>query len=202
MLLQKVAAILVGSFLVGLGVNWLIVPHRLMDGGMIGIGLLANYYFQLSPGLIMILVSIPVYAIVLLYNRWLFLNSFHGMLLSSFFIDILSGMRQWTIPPIEVAAVLGGMMIGTGIGLMLAHETNTGGTDLLAQFLAIRTGIPVAMLIFFIDGLIIFSSWEAIGGYRLVFSILTILSGAIATHWFSQIREKPVPYVIVPLRRK
>jgi len=201
-LLQKVAAILVGSFLVGLGVNWLIVPHRLMDGGMIGIGLLANYYFQLSPGFIMILVSIPVYAIVFLYNRWLFLNSFHGMLLSSFFIDILSGMRQWTIPPIEVAAVLGGMMIGTGIGLMLAYETNTGGTDLLAQFLAIRTGIPVSMLIFVIDGLIILASWEAIGSYRLAFSILTILTGAIATHWFSQIREKPVPYVIVPLRRK
>lgn len=202
MLLRKALAILAGSILVGIGVNWLIVPHRLMDGGMIGIGLLANYYFQLAPGLIMFLVSIPVYAVVFVYERRLFFNSFHGMLLSAFFIDLFSVMREWTLPSVDVAAILGGMMIGTGIGLMLAFETNTGGTDLLAQFLSYRSGIPVALLIFLIDGLIILSSWEAVGTYRMVFSLLTILTGAIATHLFSQIGKTPAPYVVVPLRRK
>lgn len=202
LILQKAVAILLGSFLVGIGVNWLIVPHKLMDGGMIGIGLLANYYLKLSPGLAMLIVSIPVYGIVFHYNRMLFYHSFHGMLLSSFFIDILSEMRQWSTLPIDIAAILGGTMIGTGIGIMLAYQTNTGGTDLLAQFLSYRTGIPVAVLIFFIDGLIIISSWEAIGTYRMLYSILTILTGAIATHWFSQIGKKRTPYVVVPLRRR
>ncbi|MED1722332.1 YitT family protein [Brevibacillus parabrevis] len=36
--LQKSVAIVMGSVLVAIGVNLFLVPHRLMDGGMIGIG--------------------------------------------------------------------------------------------------------------------------------------------------------------------
>ncbi|WP_304415228.1 YitT family protein [Brevibacillus aydinogluensis] len=82
--LQKSVAILAGSVLVAVGVNLFLVPHQLMDGGMIGLGLLATYYLHVPPGLVMILVSLPVYALVFAFDRSLFAHSFHGMLISSF----------------------------------------------------------------------------------------------------------------------
>ncbi|NGQ95424.1 YitT family protein [Brevibacillus sp. SYP-B805] len=200
--INKAVTVLLGSVLVGVGVNWLLIPHRLMDGGMIGIGLLAKYYLQLSPGLIMLAVSIPIYGIVFLYDRSLFYNSFHGLFLTSFFIDLLSPLRAWNPFPIEVSAVTGGVMIGAGIGSMLAYRSNTGGTDLLAQFLAYRTGIPVALLILLIDGVIVVGSWEAIGTYRMVFSVITIMAVAAATHAFSRIGKPKDRWEIVrPPRR-
>lgn len=199
--LQKSVAILTGSVLLGLGVNLFIVPHRLMEGGMIGIGLLATYYMQLPPGLVMIIVSIPVYVIVYFYDRRLFFHSFHGMLISAFFIDILSDLRAWNIWSTAMSSVTGGVLIGMGVGLMLAFDTNTGGTDLLAQFLARRYKLRVAMLIFMIDGLIVLSSIQTIGMERMIFSLVTIVAVAATTHMFSGLGRPMPPYTIIgPVR--
>ncbi|MGF9908215.1 YitT family protein [Brevibacillus porteri] len=195
--LQKGVAILTGSVLLGIGVNLFLVPHRLMDGGMIGIGLLATYYMQMPSGLVMILVSMPVYVFVFFYDRRLFFHSFHGMLISGFFIDILSDMRAWNMWSTSISSVTGGVIIGMGIGLMLAYETNTGGTDLLAQFLARRYNLRVALLIFVIDGLIVLCSIQTIGMERMIFSMLTIIAGAATTHMFSGLGRPVPPYTII-----
>lgn len=195
--LQKSVAILTGSVLLGVGVNLFLVPHRLMEGGMIGIGLLATYYMQMPTGLMMILISIPAYVIVFFYDRSLFFHSFHGMLISAFFIDILSDMRGWNLWSTSFSAVTGGVLIGMGVGLMLAYETNTGGTDLFAQFLARRYKLRVALLIFLIDGLIVLCSIQTIGMERMVFSFLTIISIAATTHMFSGLGRPLPPYTVI-----
>ncbi|WP_246005773.1 YitT family protein [Brevibacillus gelatini] len=195
--LQKSVAIITGSVLVAIGVNLFLVPHRLMDGGMIGIGLLATYYMQWPPGMVMLFVSIPVYALVFFYDRRLFFHSFHGMLISSFFIDVLSDLRGFNSFSTSVSSVTGGVLIGMGVGLMLAFETNTGGTDLLAQFLARRFRISVALLIFAIDGLIVICSLHTIGLERTVFSLVTISAVAVTTHMFSGLGRPKPPYTII-----
>ncbi|WP_400164830.1 YitT family protein [Brevibacillus sp. TJ4] len=198
--LHKTVAVLAGSLLVAVGVNLFLVPHRLMDGGMIGIGLLAAYYVQLPPGLVMIAVSIPVFLLVFFYDRSLFYHSFHGMLISSFFIDICSFLRSYNVWSLPNSAVIGGILIGIGIGLMLAYDSNTGGTDLLAQFLARRFAVPVALLILAIDGLIVGLSLQAIGVEQTVFSLFTIVAVAATTHMFSGLNRPRPPYrVIGPL---
>ncbi|GED72132.1 membrane protein [Brevibacillus reuszeri] len=195
--LYKCLAIFTGSMLVAVGVNLFLVPHRLMDGGMIGIGLLATYYMQLPPGMVMIFVSLPMYLIVFFFDRRLFYHSFHGMLISSFFIDVMSDLRQWNLLSTSSSAVTGGVMIGMGVGLMLAYETNTGGTDLLAQFFARRFNIPVALLILAIDGLIVALSLRTIGIERTIFSLITIVAVAATTHMFSGISKKRLPYSVI-----
>ncbi|QRG66019.1 YitT family protein [Brevibacillus choshinensis] len=195
--LTKLAALLIGSMLVAVGVNLFLVPHQLMDGGMIGIGLLATYYMKWPPGLVMMLVSIPVYIVVFFLDRRLFFHSFHGMLISSFFIDVFSLMRDWNHWSTATSSITGGVLIGMGIGLMLAYETNTGGTDLLAQFLARRFNLRVALLILLIDGLIVACSLQAIGGERTVFSLLTIIAVAATTHMFSGLGRPKPPYTIL-----
>ena len=196
--LHQLLSILLGCLLVGVGVNTFLVPHQLMDGGMIGIGLLANYYFAWPPGLTILLCSLPLYLFVYLYDRELFYHSFHGMLLSSVVIDALSGLRKWgTLFSLETSAVLGGALIGSGIGIMLAYHTNTGGTDLFAQFIARRFHYPVALLIFFLDGFIVGLSFHVNGLEGTVFSLITITTVALCTHFFSQIRHKRPPYVVI-----
>lgn len=195
--LTKTVAILAGSILVAVGVNLFLVPHRLMDGGMIGIGLLATYYMKLPPGLVMIFVSIPVYIVVFFLDRRLFFHSFHGMLISSFFIDTLSDIRAWNHWSTASSSITGGVLIGMGVGLMLAYETNTGGTDLLAQFLARRFHMRVAVLILLIDGMIVTCSLHTIGVERTVFSLLTIIAVAATTHMFSGLGKRRPPYTII-----
>lgn len=76
---------------------------------------------------------------------------------------------------------MGGILVGTGIGLMLRYETSTGGTDLLAQLLTLKTSINVGILIFLIDGLVVLGGLNVVGLQKFMYSFLTIICVGIMT---------------------
>ncbi|MDP4551881.1 YitT family protein [Alkalihalobacillus macyae] len=178
---KKMAAVFFGSILVGFGINGFLVPNQLIDGGMIGIGLIIKYIWGYQTGLTIIFLSIPLYIIAFVYFRPYFYNSLHGLLLSSFFIDVLSPLRHTFSLSILPSAILGGLFVGSGIGLMLKFDTSTGGTDLLAQFISRVLSLNVGMIIFLIDGFVIIIGSKTIGLNATLYSAVTIFAVGIAT---------------------
>src|SRR4051812_13485287 len=85
----KICAILVGSILIAIGIDFFLKPHHVLDGGLVGIGLIIHYLFGVKVGLVMILCSIPIFTISWLYDRQSISNSVHGLWISSLFIDFL-----------------------------------------------------------------------------------------------------------------
>lgn len=182
MMIKKMAAILVGSLLLGVGINVFLVPHHLLDGGMIGLGLIAKYVWHVQAGLTMIVLSVPLYVAAWFYYRPFFYNSLHGLLFSSWMIDVLSVLRGVVVLDPLVSAVIGGMLVGVGIGLMLREETSTGGTDLLAQFIARWTNWNVGMIIFVIDACIISAGSIVIDSVPFIHSLVVVtVVGAVTT---------------------
>jgi uncharacterized membrane-anchored protein YitT (DUF2179 family) len=180
-IMEKMAAIIAGSMLVGVGINFFLIPHHLLDGGMIGIGLIIHYYLGIPTGLGVILSSIPLYIYAWFFEKKLFLNSFHGLLFSSLCIDIFSeSVIGWNLP-VYVSAIIGGGLIGLGIGLMLRYGTSTGGTDMLAQILSRKSRINVGFLIFFIDGCVLLFGLGVVGVSVFFYSFLTIVAVALLT---------------------
>jgi uncharacterized membrane-anchored protein YitT (DUF2179 family) len=171
---EKFTALLIGSFLIGVGINIFLVPHKLLDGGVIGLGLLIHYYAGFPAGLCMILISIPIYIIAWLRNRKVFYNSLHGLIISSLCIDLLSGIHFKHDFSLLTSSLIGGFLIGTGIGLMLRYDISTGGTDLLAQLISKKTAINVGILIFLIDGAVISGGIGIVGFGVFLYSFLTI----------------------------
>ncbi|MBM6619810.1 YitT family protein [Bacillus suaedaesalsae] len=178
---ERICAVTIGSLLIGIGINAFIMPHHLMEGGMIGIGLIAKYKWGLEPGLTIIILSIPIYIFTFLYNKTLFFRSIHGLLLSSFFIDMLSPLRSTFSLPMISSAALGGALIGVGIGLMLRYQTSTGGLDLLAQALSIAFLMNVGVIIFLFDFSIILAGSLLIESTSLLFSLIAVCFVAIFT---------------------
>ena len=181
--LKKGLVILFGSILLSIGINFFLVPFELLDGGIIGVGLIIKYLTGMKPGLAIICLSIPIFALAWFYNKSYFYNSLFGMLFSSFVIDLLSfsrGYIQLQIPPV-VSSVFGGIFVGLGIGIMLRYETSTGGTDLLAQFLSKIFKINVGIMIFIIDALVICLGGLLISKETFILSSLTITVVALFT---------------------
>ncbi|TMV44189.1 YitT family protein [Paenibacillus mesophilus] len=189
-LLLQFAAVLLGSFVVAFGVDAFLAPYRLIDGGFIGIGLLLNYHFGILPGLTVLLISTPVFIGVFFYDRTLFLNAVNGLLITSLLIDVMSPVAGWFRLGMPAHALLGGWLIGMGVGTMLAYRTNSGGTDLLGQIAADRTGIPAAVFILLFDVAVLMAGLQVIGFDRTIFSLLTILIVFAATWRYS--RRKPL----------
>ncbi|MFJ7638958.1 YitT family protein [Peribacillus sp. NPDC097206] len=181
MIIEKMAAIMAGSLLVGVGINFFLIPYHLLDGGMIGIGLIIHYFLGLPTGLGVILSSIPLYIYAWYYEKKLFLNSLHGLLFSSLCIDIFSeAVIDWNLP-IYISAIIGGGLIGLGIGLMLRYGTSTGGTDMLAQIISRKSGLNAGMLIFFIDGCVLIVGLSVVDLTVFFYSFLTIIAVAMLT---------------------
>lgn len=182
MMIKKMAAVIVGSLLLGVGINVFLVPHHLLDGGMIGLGLIAKYVWNVQAGLMMIVLSVPLYVAAWFYYRPFFYNSLHGLLFSSWMIDVLSVLRGVVALDPLWSAMIGGILVGAGIGLMLREETSTGGTDLLAQFIARLTNWNVGIVIFVIDACIISARSLIIDSVPFVHSLVVVtVVGAVTT---------------------
>ncbi|WP_204555480.1 YitT family protein [Bacillus ectoiniformans] len=183
--IEKMLAILFGSCLLSIGINLFLVPFDLLDGGIIGISLILYYLLGVKVGLTIIIVSLPIFLLAWFYSKSYFYNSLHGMLVSSFMIDILHPLTAWFTSAVHpsplVSSILGGIFIGLGIGIMLRFETSTGGTDLLAQFLAKMYRINVGLIIFLIDFIVILAGGILLSADTLLLSTITIIFVGLST---------------------
>ncbi|MCM3585156.1 YitT family protein [Mesobacillus maritimus] len=178
----------IGSLLIGIAINGFLVPHRLLDGGIVGIALILHYYFDFRTGLWTALLSIPLSVYAWFHERKQFYGSFQGMLMTSLFIDILAPLSHQISLPIWLSSVIGGVVSGAGIGLMLRYKTSTGGTDLLAYFISKATPLNIGFLIFLIDGVIVLAGYPTLGFESLLFSTLTIfIAGWVASICYERI---------------
>jgi uncharacterized membrane-anchored protein YitT (DUF2179 family) len=175
----RLAALLIGSFLVGAGINGFLVPHRLLDGGVVGIALILHYYFNFQTGLWVAFLSLPLAVYAYFKERNYFFSSIQGLIATSFFIDWLAPLQEQFQLPIWWSAILGGFIIGSGIGLMLRYETSTGGTDLLAYILSKASSLDLGVLIFLVDGLIVLIGYKALGTQSFLFSSIVILTAGV-----------------------
>ncbi|WP_337100895.1 YitT family protein [Paenibacillus sp. YIM B09110] len=183
--LKKIGAIVIGSILIAIGINFFVVPLGILDGGIIGVALIINYVFDIKIGLIMLLCSIPIFVLAWFYNRELLYISVSGLLLSSYVIDFMEPYQYYFSYYIEwtpfTRAVVGGLAIGTGIGVMLRQHVSTGGMDLIAEYLSEHIKINVGIIVLVIDLLIISIGEWILPGDSFFLSLMTITAGGLAT---------------------
>lgn len=174
---RKVIAIIIGSLLVSVGVNFFLVPYELLDGGALGVALIFHYLNDVEVGLAILLVSLPIFAFSFLFYRPFFYNGINGMLFSSLVIDFfyplhLLGEKYMTIP--FLSAVLGGLFVGSGVGIMLLYNTSIGGTDLLAQMAARYLKVNAGILIYCVDLVVISAGSFLLPSSNFLLSFVTV----------------------------
>ncbi|MCG7344182.1 YitT family protein [Sporosarcina sp. ACRSL] len=165
-----------------MGVNLFLVPFELLDGGALGISLIFHYVQDIKVGWALLLVNIPIFILAWFLYRSFFYNGIHGLLFSSLMIDVFYPMHSWgstlSLTPL-ISAVLGGIFIGIGAGIMLRHEISVGGTDLLAQMIARRLKLNPGYVIFSFDILIVTIGSILISSMYLILSFMTVFSVGI-----------------------
>jgi uncharacterized membrane-anchored protein YitT (DUF2179 family) len=131
-----------GSVLVAVAVNGLLIPHRFLAGGFTGLALVLHYLFPWLPSVsaLYLMLNVPVFIMGwrMVGRRFLF-YSLAGALILSMTLELVT----WSFPPLDrvMAALLAGIIIGVGMGLILRSLGSTGGTDILAVILVKRFSI-------------------------------------------------------------
>ncbi len=188
---KKILAILIGSLIISIGINNFFVPFHILDGGMIGLGLILHYQYDVSVGVAILILSIPIYAAAWIWYRDFFYNSIVGFIVSALFIDLF----HWLTISVEnlsplIGALIGGSLLGIGVGIMFLYDISTGGLDLLAQMIADLLETNVGILIFVVDLLVVFVGISVITFDEIILSTIAVAATGVTTTAIVMVKEE------------
>lgn len=170
--IQKIGQIILGSILLSIGVNGFLIPHHLLDGGLMGIALIIYYFFSIPTGVSIICLSIPLYIFAFIYYRRYFYNSIFGLIFCSFFLDLFAFLSERIQIPILLSAIVGGTFIGFGAGLILQAGVAGDGLDLFAQMVGVFSNVNVGIIIFVLDAIVLLLGMNFLGVNIFLYSLL------------------------------
>jgi uncharacterized membrane-anchored protein YitT (DUF2179 family) len=150
--LRNILAILIGSAIMGFGINYFNIANRLAEGGITGITLLLKYTLDWDPGITNLILNIP-----LLFIGWKLLGrqsaiyTIIGTVAVSFFLTAFSSFRHPMENDTLLAALYAGVTVGLGLGLVFRFGGTTGGVDILARLVNKYFGWGIGRTMFCFD---------------------------------------------------
>lgn len=180
--------IAIGSFILAAGFVYFIDPHKIVPGGVYGIGIvvknitseimgngikipfLKQPIFQdgLGIGFVGLMLNIPltIIGIKVLGPRF-GVKTVVGFVLSSIFIDFLDEKFDGAlVDDVLLSCIFGGVLIGFGLALIFKTRATSGGSDIIAMIAAKYTRMSLGLLLIAVDsvivllGLIVFKDWK------------------------------------------
>jgi uncharacterized membrane-anchored protein YitT (DUF2179 family) len=213
--------IVLGSFILAVGYVFFITPYKIVPGGVLGISIVIHYMtegvFKFAPaglpvGMMGFIMNIPLTIIgVKILGPRFGIKTILGFFLTSGFIDLLTWI--WGNDPLVtgdalLSSIFGGVLIGSGLGLIFKSRATSGGSDIIAMIISKYTKITPGQLLIYIDsiivlvGLIAFRDWR-VPLYSWIVIFITgkvldaILTGAnydkslfIITDKYDEIRDR------------
>lgn len=157
-IIKNIIGVLIGNTIYALAVLLFIVPNDLITGGSTGLAIAAQHVF-----------GIPITTFVSIFNIGMFILGYFILgktfalttLISTFYFPFILGVFERTIGYVQMtsdpllSALLGGVMIGSAIGIVIKCNASTGGMDIPPLVLNKKFGIHVSVSMYAFDFLIL-----------------------------------------------
>ncbi|SFR65065.1 YitT family protein [Anaeromicropila populeti] len=176
---KNIGLIIIGTFLMGATVNIIYEPMNMVPGGVSGLAIVIK---QISEGILP--GGVPVWLTTAVINVPLFLFAYK-IKGKKFFAKTLFATVSYTfalavVPSYSIesmdnllAALFGGVLSGTGLGLVFYTGTSTGGSDLLGAILNHYVHrYSVAQLLLLVDGAIITAGAFVFGAGKAMYAVI------------------------------
>lgn len=186
--IDELLQITLGTALMGCALSTFLVPFKLAPGGVSGIASVLYYLTGIRVSTLLMLINVPIFLLGLLhFNGKFLLRSIYGTIAVSASVEIFS---SFVAPAADIfsACVFGGIILGTGIALVLKAGGTTGGTDILVMISRkFFPNLSVGNSFMIIDGVIILVAGATLGGWEIVLYSAAALF--ISTHITDAILE-------------
>lgn len=147
----EISGTILGAFIIAVAVSLFLLPNKLSSGGVAGIATITYYLLNMSMGISMLLINIPLFLMAILkVGKAFFIKSVIGTISLSLFTDMLDKLFPLTNDKF-LACIYGGILMGVGTAILLKVNSSTGGSD-LASYIAkaykptIKVGEIIAMV--------------------------------------------------------
>ncbi len=169
--------IALGALVLAVSMNLFLAPNKISGGGVGSIGTVLLHFFNIPLSVTNIAFNVVLF---LLGYRFLgkgaLIKTAAGILLLTLFLQLTSYLPVYT-GDLLIATLLGGVLMGTGIGLVLRQNASTGGADLTGMVLhRLFPHISVATFILIIDCIIIVGAAVVFRSFTVAaYSVLSLI---------------------------
>ncbi len=184
--------IILGIFMYAFGFCAFILPHKIVMGGLTGVGTLV--YFA-SNEVIPVAATQYVLNLVLLaiafkiVGKTFVIRTIFGATVISMAIGVgetfFMGLGHPILEDMSLSAILGAIFCGLGVGTVLIHNGSTGGTDIVASMVNKLSNVSIGRAMVITDMVIVTSSiflpFDGTFAQRLEARVPIIVYGYVVT---------------------
>ena len=173
-LLNKLFFLTVGPFIAAFALEVFLVPNNIIDGGIVGVSIIVSYLTKINLGLLIFVINIPFF--LLAFNKIgkkFVLQTFYAIGMLSLALNIFTTHHLPTTDDLLLCTVFGGIILGTGVGLVLKNEGSLDGTEIMSLVLSKKFGFSVGEWIMLFNVFIYGAAGLVFGWNRAMYAVLT-----------------------------
>lgn len=187
---EDAQALVAGSLFIALSIL-MFREAGLLTGGTAGIGFLIHYASGWSLGAVLFAINVPFYIFALrAMGREFTIKTFCAVALLSLYIEFIPLLIGFDHLNPVFAAIMGGLLAGTGLLMLIRHRASLGGIGVLALFLQKRKGWRAGTVQMAADCLILGSALTMVAPEKVALSVL----GAVAVNLVIGVNHRPDRY--------
>jgi len=162
-----------GAVIAAFAIEEFLVPCTILDGGVVGIGIMVSSLTKIPLGLLTVVLNVPFLLIGSRKMGKLFIaKSAFGMAVFSAFLQLFAPMKDVTDEYL-LAVCFGGVLLGVGVGMVIRFGGCLDGTETVAIMLNKRFKLPVGRIVLAFNIVIFIVAGFLFGFDRAMYSLLT-----------------------------
>ena len=164
-----------GAFLAAFAIECFLVPNQIIDGGIVGISIMASYVTKLNLGAFLVILNLPF--LFMAWNefgkKFIFL-ALYSVSVLAIFVNLVHKIPVIT-NDLLLSALFGGGILGVGVGIVLKNNACMDGTEILAMKISKKYPYSVGEIIMFFNIFIFTTAGFLYGWEKAMYSTLTYL---------------------------
>ena len=171
-LINKLLFLAFGAFIAAFALECFLVPNNIIDGGVVGISMILSYITKYNLGLLILVLNIPFLCLAFTkMGKYFVFQTLYAVTMLAIGINIFQSYH--ITDDLLLATVFGGIILGTGVGIVLKNEGSLDGTEIMSLVLSKKFGLSVGEIIMAFNVIIYFCAGLVLGWNKDMYSVLT-----------------------------
>lgn len=189
--------IAIGSLIQAISLKSVAIPHQFVPGGLFGVGSLIYYQTGwLNPGLLYVILNVPMFILgyIFISRRFVYYSGLSMALIACFYqlIDF-----QIQISTQLYAALVFGVLLGVGAGMVLRSLGSNGGLDVIAVILNQKFNIGVGKVYFGFNVILFSLSFAGLENDLVIASMIAVfVCSAAVDYCLSMFNQRKLAFII------
>ena len=180
--LKSYTLVILGSCLTASAFGLIVLPNGFAAGGVTGLSVLLQKIIPLPVSTMVLIINISLFLLGLVFvGKEFVFKTFLTSLIFPLVLEITQHIHLFSELAADsfVSSLLAGGILGLGCGLILLGNGSGGGFDIVGVILNKKFGIPVSIVMYLCDFVIILTQTISNGMLKTVYGVVVILVSTV-----------------------